>query len=363
MKLSLGMNLHPGAWGGGNQFGHSLAEYLHHKGVEVSFDLREPDLDLIVLAEPRSNLKISAYSDKDIVKYLVRKNQRAVVVHRINECDERKGTTDVNQRLMRANSCADHTVFISSWLRDLFLEHGLQTSEHSVILNGANSKVFNAEGYNRWSGSGKLRLVTHHWGGGRLKGFDIYERLDAMLSEPTFSEKLEFTYIGNLPAGFRFTTARYVQPQSGDKLATSIRSHHVYLTASQNEPAGMHHIEGAMCGLPLLYRESGALPEYCNGFGISFTAENFEQKLEEMMETYDYWADRMPDYPHTAERMCEQYYDLFVELLDRRHEILERRRFWRRPNLVLTWLVPEIHPGRAVKRALRWLHRLSGLKS
>ena len=331
MKISLGMKLQPGPWGGGNQFGHSLAEYLHHKRVEVSFDLREPDLDLIVLAEPRSNLKISAYSDKDIVKYLLRKNQRAVVVHRINECDERKGTAGVNQRLMRANAGADHTVFISSWLRDLFLSYGLKTPEYRVILNGANRAIFNAGGYERWNGAGKLRLVTHHWGGGRLKGFDIYECLDRMLSEPTFSEKLEFTYIGKLPSGFRFTAARYVPPQSGDKLATSIRSHHVYLTASQNEPAGMHHIEGSMCGLPLLYRESGALPEYCDGFGISFTAENFEQKLEEMMETYDYWADRMKDYPHTAERMCQNYYNLFVELLERRDEIVKRRKWWRRP--------------------------------
>lgn len=341
MKLSLGMNLQPGAWGGGNQFGRSLAEYLRHKGVKVSFDLREPDLDLILLAEPRSNLRISAYSDKDIVKYLLRKNRWAVVVHRINECDERKGTTGVNQRLMRANFCADHTVFISTWLRNLFLGHGLVAPEYSVVLNGANRDIFNAEGYKRWDGTVKIRLVTHHWGGGRLKGFDIFERLDRMLSEPTFSEKLEFTYIGNLPRGFCFANAYYVPPQSGVELATSIHSHHVYLTASQNEPAGMHHIEGAMCGLPLLYRESGALPEYCNGFGVSFTAENFEQKLQDMMDAYDHWADRMKDYPHTAERMCENYYNLFLDLLERRDEIVKRRRWWRGPlwlaRTLLSW--------------------------
>ncbi len=36
MKISLGMNLQLGPWGGGNQFGHTLAEYLNRKGVEVS---------------------------------------------------------------------------------------------------------------------------------------------------------------------------------------------------------------------------------------------------------------------------------------------------------------------------------------
>jgi len=30
-----------------------------------------------------------------------------------------------------------------------------------------------------------------------------------------------------------------------------------------NEPEEMRHIEGAMCGLPLLLRNSGALLKYC----------------------------------------------------------------------------------------------------
>lgn len=363
MKISVGMNLQSGPWGGGNQVGHALAKYLRNKGVEVSFDLREPDLDLVVLAEPRSNLQISAYSNKDIVKYLLLKNWRAVVVHRINECDERKGTTGVNQKLMRANLCADHTVFVSTWLKNLLLKQGMPSRSHSVILNGSDRTIFHAGGYHRWDGKERMKLVTHHWGAHLMKGFDIYERVDGLLASDRYTGTLSFTYIGNLPRGFRFQSATYIEPMYGQALAAAIREHHVYLTASCNEPGSNHQNEGANCGLPLLYRESGCMPEYCGGFGLSFTAEDFEQKLEEMMETYDYWADRMSDYPHTAERMCEQYYDLFVELLDRRDEILAQRRLWRRPILLLRWLMPEVRPRRAIKRTLRWLDRLSGLRS
>ncbi|NJN95350.1 MAG: glycosyltransferase family 4 protein [Anaerolineales bacterium] len=340
MYVSLGMNLQPGPWGGGNQFGHALTNYLRSQGVKVSFDLQAPDLDVILLTEPRPNMKISAYSDKDIGKYLLQKNSHAIVIHRINECDERKGTTGVNQRLIRANTCADFTVFISSWLSQLFLGHGLKTPDSRVILNGANVAIFNAQGYIPWNGTSKLKLVTHHWGAGYLKGFDIYERLDRMLSEPAFRDKFEFTYIGNVPDNINFTQTKLIPPQSGVELAKSIRSHHVYLTASQNEPAGMHHIEGAMCGLPLLYRESGALPEYCQGFGVSFTAENFEQKLQEMMTTYEHWTAQMKNYPHTAERMCKDYYHLFLELLERRDEIIKQRQWWRKP----VWLVRTLLP-------------------
>lgn len=340
IKLSLGMKLREGPWGGGNQFGWALTRYLKQHGFEVSFDLGDPRLDLIMLFDPRREGLTATYTHREILSYLFRVNWRAVVVHRINECDERKGTTHANRQLMHANLFCDHTVFISNWLRDLFLRHGLQPAEHGVIHNGADSRVFSPVGYRRWNGIEKLRLVTHHWGGGFLKGFDMYQRLDELLGKPGIGAQIEFTYIGNVPRGFRFINAWHVEALSGIALATAIRQNHVYLTAAQNEPAGMHHIEGAMCGLPLLYRESGALPEYCAGFGISFTPENFEMKLQEIMASYAHWADRMKDYPHTAEQMCENYYRLFLELLERRDEILRRRKWWHRPDRIFRAMVP-----------------------
>lgn len=325
MKVSIGMNIQTGPWGGGNQFGRSLSDYLAAKGVEVSHDLSTPDLDIILLTEPRIALKSSAYSHREISRYLRRKNTKAIVVHRINECDERKGSKGTNRLLIEANTCADHTVFISTWIRDLFLGQGLKTPGYSVILNGAGSGIFNPEGYTRWNGQGKLRLVTHHWGGGYLKGFDIYERLDSMLSDTSWGGLIDFTFIGNVPEGFRFRNACHLPPKSGKDLARALCGSHVYLTASQNEPAGMHHIEGALCGLPLLYRRSGALPEYCSSFGISFEPPDFEERLEEMIRTYGSWADRMHEYPHTAARMCEDYFSLFTALLGKRDELLRSR--------------------------------------
>jgi oligoribonuclease NrnB/cAMP/cGMP phosphodiesterase (DHH superfamily) len=115
----------------------------------------------------------------------------------------------------------------------------------------------------------------------------------------------------------------------------------VYLTASQFEPAGMHHIEGAMCGLPLLYRDTGgAIPEYCRNFGIEFNEQNFFEKLNEMAQTYDYWAGRMKDYPYTAEKMCHEYLELFNSMDKNREEYLHARiwpkkPFWLMKNLLI----------------------------
>tara|TARA_B100001964_G_scaffold230217_1_gene283417 strand:+ start:373 stop:939 length:567 start_codon:yes stop_codon:yes gene_type:complete len=164
MKISLGMILKPGAWGGGNQFGHSLSSYLEKKGCFVYFDLYEPDLDIIILTDPRSNLSSSSYSHEKIIDYLKNINDKAIVVHRINECDERKKTRYVNNLLLEANKIADHTVFISSFLQDLFINQGLK-SESSVILNGGKPEIFYGDDGKKDFGNGPTKIVTHHWGG------------------------------------------------------------------------------------------------------------------------------------------------------------------------------------------------------
>jgi len=325
VKISMGMNLVAGPWGGGNQFGHGLRDYLMEQGCSVSFDLNQKDLDIILLTEPRRELRISAYGREHVQNYVKYINNKVVVVHRINECDERKETENVNEQLVLASRQADHTVFISTWLKDLFVPKGISHESSSVILNGADRKTFYPDPGKSFDTNRKLGLVTHHWGNQWNKGFDIYQKLDALLDTPEWKDKLSFTYIGRLPENFRFSFAKYLEPLSGVELAEQLRRQDIYISASRNEPAGMHHIEGAMSGLPLLYIESGALPEYCDGFGISFAPENFEQKLQEIISSYSYWLNCMPHYSHNTEQMCNEYYVLFKELISNREKVLLRR--------------------------------------
>ena len=43
-----------------------------------------------------------------------------MIFHRINECDERKGTNYINKFYIEANKVADVTIFVSNWLRLLY---------------------------------------------------------------------------------------------------------------------------------------------------------------------------------------------------------------------------------------------------
>lgn len=332
MKVCIGYRIHEGPWGGGNSFVSSLTTALRQVGHEVVPDLADGDVDIILMVDPRSRLPNVTIGASHILRYLAFRNSRAVVVHRINECDERKGTRTMNHRLRLANYCADHTVFVGAWLRELPIWKSHPPRASSVIHNGSDTSVFNPVGFQAWDGREPLRLVTHHWGANWMKGFDVYTRIDAMLAEPAWHDRFAFTYIGNLPAGFRFRNARYLEPLDGSALADELRAHHGYVTASLNEPGGNHQNEGALCGLPLLYRNSGCLPEYCDKFGVAFDGpEDFPVALSRYIGQYHGLAALMPAYPHTSERCTAAWIKLLDNLLARRNEIVAIRRIWRNP--------------------------------
>ena len=99
MKVSIGTNIKEGPWGGGNLFAINFSNYLVEKGYKVVNSLEDNDIDAILLTEPRRTSESSAFTHIDILKYQQFINKNVVVIHRINECDERKNTNFVNQYL------------------------------------------------------------------------------------------------------------------------------------------------------------------------------------------------------------------------------------------------------------------------
>jgi hypothetical protein len=266
-----------------------------------------------MIVDPRIRNPQVSFSVGDVIKY-IDNHPKVVVVHRINECDERKNTLTMNARLRLTNSVADHTIFVASWLKDLNV--WVHKSSSSVILNGASEIEFPRNSASLWDGLKPLRLVTHHWGANELKGWDVYSQIDKMLSLPKWKNKIKLCYIGNKPSKLFTENIDILEPLTGISLSTQLASHHAYITASQNEPAGMHHIEGAVIGLPLVYRNSGGLPEYCNGYGEMFQGpQDIEPCLDRMLQNYPKWKNKIFDYNNTASRMIFEYLSLFDQLI------------------------------------------------
>ena len=317
MKISFGTNIVHGPWGGGNLFLVNLQNYLVKNGHEVVFGLEDKDIDIILFTDPRTGIgSTSLVSIKDINKYKKKINGDVIVVQRINECDERKNTKKINQLYKKGSEVSIHVVFVSRWIRDIYLSLGVDNSKSSVIMSGSDNLVFNSYGKTQKPIDRKFRLVTHHWSSNWMKGFELYLELDKKLSEPVLNNKIEFTYIGNIDKNYKFKNTNVIAPLSGLELASEIKEHDIYLTGSLNEPSGNHHIEGALCGLPVLYINSGGIPEYCKNFGLEISLDNFEENILYMVEYYDKFRNRMNSYPYESNKMSAEYLELFKKLLN-----------------------------------------------
>ena len=158
-------------------------------------------------------------------------------MQRINECDERKGTSNINKFYLDASKVSDHVVFVSTWLKNIYVDIGMNRNKTSVILAGANKEIFNSNNSKEWGKEYPIKIVTHHWSSHKNKGFDIYSEIDNLISNSEWSNKIEFTYIGNMNNEYELKNTKIVKPLAGLELAEEIKKHHLYVTASVNEPS------------------------------------------------------------------------------------------------------------------------------
>ena len=293
-------------YGGGNQFLQMMTLTLAKMGHEVVYHL-EKDIDLIFMMDPRPG--DIGYALPHIVAYK-KHFPNTKIIHRVNECDARKGTTDVDDILMTAMNISDEVVFISEWLQNYFFQKGY-TKKSNVVYNGCNIDHFYPEPKEK---ANKIRLVTHHWSDNWMKGFDLYTGIDRYINENPDCN-FEFTYVGRYCKEYTPTNTKLVQPLSGKLLGDEIKKHDIYVTASRFEPCGMHHIEGAACGLPVLYHvESGGIVELCQKHGMGFhNFDSFMRSLEVVSNNHDKFVKKIDYNSLSIEKCCNSFYNIIEE--------------------------------------------------
>jgi glycosyltransferase involved in cell wall biosynthesis len=238
-----------------------------------------------------------------------------ICIHRVNECDQRKGSRFMDDLLANVNEVADHTVFISGWLMNYHAARWFDTVRpHSVIHNGADPRVFHPLGGHMPVPGGPFRLVTHHWSDNSMKGFPVYQEIDRLIDKQELPG-VEFWVIGRWPADMQWRSARLIGPVKGHRLASLLRQCHAYVTASLWEPGGMHFIEGAQCGLPVLFHEDGGgIVEVAERFGIGFRDDLF-MAVNAMRAGHGDLRRRVLEHGPSGERMCAAYRSVIQQLL------------------------------------------------
>ena len=310
-RIAFNMRAVSEPWGGGNWWLTQMVGDLRDHRYEVRFDLRrEPDC--VVVVDPRVGGNV-VFGRDEIAEHR-RRHPETRVLHRINECDLRKGTNEIDALLASANEVADSTVFLSDWLRDYHAERWFDLSRpHAVVHNGADFAIFHP-GEPRADG-GALRLATHHWSANPLKGFDVYREVDRLIADGSLPDT-ELWVIGRWPDDCDWQAAHTFPPTGGTELADLLRSCDAYITASRFEPGGMHYVEGAQCGLPVLYHEDGGgIVEVARRFGIGFrddVASAIEELRGRLPELQKLVRERTP----SGEAMCAGYRDLIAGLIE-----------------------------------------------
>ena len=263
MKILINRKPINGPWGGGNLFVKSFVAIMNELGHDIVHDF-ENDIDIAFIQDPRyDELGISI---NEIINYKINYNPNVRVVQRINECDARKGTSDVDNLLRECSRYLDHTFFVSSWMKDYHIQKGWKCNKNSVLINGVDDYFISREKIN----NRKINIVTHHWSNNYMKGFDIYDKIDEEVGK---RNDITFTYIGRDRGTFKST--KVVEPLHGEDLAKELGKYDVYISASKFDPGPNHVLESISCQIPTYSHVSG-------GGAVEFVGKD---------HTYSDWDD------------------------------------------------------------------------
>ncbi len=246
-----------GPWGGGNMW----VQAIHHYCPEIGVDLVESDTmqgspDAILIAGLDNDGSGISAEQAILYKMYMQGQKDIKLILRVNENDARKGTSGVDQALLKVSEHIDGTIFVSDWLQSYFQQKGWACPKQTVIHNGVRAEWFAPQPKHN---DGKVHIVTHHWSDNYLKGFDMYEKLDEFVGQN--KDRFTFTYIGRDRRTFKNTNV--VKPLSGKPLGEELGKYDVYVSASRFDPGPNHIAESISCGLPTyVHKDGGGCVEF-----------------------------------------------------------------------------------------------------
>lgn len=311
MKIAFNRQTRRTPWGGGAHFATAFEDFLTRQGHDVVHKL-EPDLDWIVMLDPRHE---EGGFDASAIHQYKRANSRVRVLHRINDTGITRGGNLLDDIIVKANKhVADYTVFISSWVRDYYRAEVWKGSfdeelngNYKVITNGCETTYFYPSPARELHKP--IRLVTHHWSDNPNKGLDLYKAIDDFIRQ---GAHIEFTYVGRYPKQHTPKHTNVIQPLYGVELGDELRKHDIYVTAARYEACGSHHVEGAACGLPVIYHnDGGGVVEMASRYGVGISNPGeFRQALTTVVDNYDEFQRTVRNVDLSAETMCRKYLEV-----------------------------------------------------
>lgn len=306
MKVYLNRKPRIGPWGGGNKSLSLLCQKLKKLSHEVVFDLNNGDIDIIFCYDPRPNETGEWY--QSFLSYR-QNNPKCKIIQRVGDAGTH-GKPELTSLVSESAKYSDFLIFPSFWVKNYIEFTG---NNFTVIPNRPPSQFFQFR-ENRAIGK-KLKLVTHHWSTNPKKGFKTYEFL-ASLSALDSDLDFELTYIGRTPEDFNSKNIKSITPKDAEFLCRELPKHDIYFTASIEEAGANHVLEGMAAGLPVIYHSlGGSIPEYCDGYGESFSSNHeLGKKIKEIISSFKNYKDKVLGYDQKIDQTVREYCEIIHEI-------------------------------------------------
>lgn len=275
--LSVFHEFQPPPGGGGHQTLRAILGEMRRRGVRIELHTISPS--------SRAVLFNSFNFDFERLQLFARRRDGVRMVHRVGAVTSLyRGFDDgTDARVARLNrELADASIAISEATIEMYRSIGIELVEPRVVYNGCDSAVFNPNGRVPFDGNRKLRLIATSWSANLNKGAPVYRWLEDRLDWGRY----EFTFVGNSPVPFE--RIEHVPPVPPERLAELLRSHDVFVTATEHDAYSNALVEALSCGLPAVYLDSGGSREAVKDAGFGFTKrEQIPGLLDRLRDEYE----------------------------------------------------------------------------
>jgi len=295
MNIAIGMHIHilynlrNEPWGGGNQFLNALRNTWRKMNLYAE---QPKGADVILF---NSYPFGAEYLFRDAVR-LKKQFPNKLLIYRLNGPISAIRQTDIEVDQMIAvfnKAICDGIIFQSSWCQAANkTTFGIRSVNEKVIHNAPDSSLFNREGRAPIPMPGeKIKLIATSWSSNWRKGFDIYRFLDENLDW----NRYEMTFVGNTPIAFN--RIRTIAPIGSEKMSQLLKTHDLFITASQADPCSNSLVEALACGLPAVVRNDGGHPELIKNGGVTFDGvQDVIQAIDRVAKNLEHFKRLIPTY-------------------------------------------------------------------
>ncbi len=251
-----------------------LLSYLDAHGIPHTADV-DNEYDILFV-----NSWVVPY---DTVKRVKTTRPGVRIVHRVDGSSmDYGGYRSGDARQARVNLLADLTVFQSRYSKlSTTTKFHVIGQDGPIIYNPVDLELFRPEGPRLRFAPERVPVACASWSTNERKGTRDLDRLAAEHPE------VDFVLCGRFEGLTLRPNLIHLGHASRSAIASAFRSCAAFLNLSDNDPAPNVVIEAMASGVPVLYRDSGGVPELVGDCGLPVTADSFRSVLDDIRSRHE----------------------------------------------------------------------------